>query len=855
MGKIFSDKSKRGTILRIALSVLMIVFFVCIVIVYYSMLYSSTRENVINNGRVNAVESADQISNCMSASMDILKLASYTLDNMIESGRSQEEILDYMTNETIAIGDSLISNTTGVYGYIRGQYMDGSGWDPGPGYDPTTRPWYLEGIAGKGEIVIVDPYVDLDTGSIMIAITKTLGDGKSVVGIDLMMNDLQDIVEQHVAEGRSYSEFIINGKGMIIAHSDEALAGSNIYGGKDELFTEIADKILKEKKGYFYLKQQDRDYMVYVMPIENNWTCVSVIDATDDFKKLGTPLFVTILSAFIMIIALAFIVIRSEENSRLARENSLKSEKAEAASEAKSSFLSNMSHEIRTPINAILGMNEMILREAKDESILEYSDTIKSAGSSLLSLINDILDFSKIEAGKIEIIPVEYDVSSVINDLVNMIRPRADAKDLILKLDIDRQIPRILNGDEVRLKQIITNILTNAVKYTEKGSITFSMSHRKISSEPDAVFLDVSVSDTGIGIREEDIRKLFSKFERIDEERNRNIEGTGLGMSITQSLLKLMDSTLEVHSVYGEGSTFSFLLKQKVMSWDPVGDYEAAYRVHLKRQDRYEESFTAPSASVLVVDDNQMNLMVFKSLIKQTMITVDTAPGGDEGIVMSRRKKYDILFIDHMMPGKDGIETLREIREERGNLNASTPAISLTANAVAGARDQYIEAGFDDYLSKPIDSAQLEKMLMDLLPDDKLVFHANGTDENARGGKKVAIITFRKSAVVNGIVKKLSDLGVDVTSAVVDNDTIPDDGYKLFAVYLPNGICDDSAQRDLLKAVCERASSDNTGLIIIGDDHEKEELGNTIEAVCRCKWLARPVDIDRLKEMIDTETK
>ncbi len=364
------------------------------------------------------------------------------------------------------------------------------------------------------------------------------------------------------------------------------------------------------------------------------------------------------------------------------------SEKALAASEAKSAFLSNMSHEIRTPINAILGMNEMILRECDDENLLTYSESIKIAGSTLLGLINDILDFSKIEAGKIEIIPVNYDLSSVINDLVNMVQTRLDDKGLELKLNIDKSTPKLLYGDEVRIKQIISNILTNAVKYTEKGSVTLSVGYEKV--DDDNVLIKVSVKDTGIGIKEEDMKKLFSEFERIEESRNRNIEGTGLGMSITKTLLDMMDSGLEVESVYGEGSCFSFALKQHVVKWEELGDYEKSYMDMLKGQVKSRERFTAPDARVLVVDDNTMNLMVFKSLLKRTKVKIDMAESGDEGLSLAYDKKYDMIFLDHMMPEKDGIETLHEMKSLKNNPNLDTPTVCLTANAISGARDMYI---------------------------------------------------------------------------------------------------------------------------------------------------------------------
>ncbi|MBR1859156.1 MAG: response regulator, partial [Selenomonadaceae bacterium] len=426
---------------------------------------------------------------------------------------------------------------------------------------------------------------------------------------------------------------------------------------------------------------------------------------------------VMLVTFFVILLMLIFAVrymMRTREAESLAREKVL----ADSANKAKSDFLSNMSHEIRTPINAIMGMDEMILRETKESSTLEYAENLQGAARNLLGLVNDILDFSKIEAGKMEIIPVEYHISSLLNDLVNMIQARANKKGLEFKINVSPNTPSVLFGDEIRIKQVITNILTNAVKYTEKGSITLDVDYKEKGT--DSIILVVSVTDTGIGIKQEDIAKLFSAFERIEEERNRTIEGTGLGMNITQRLLKLMGSKLYVDSVYGKGSTFSFHIEQKVMNSEPVGDFQQNYKHSLNQHKEYHVSFTAPNARILVVDDTVMNLTVVKGLLKQTQIKIDTAESGYDCLEMVQKNNYDLIFLDHRMPGMDGIETLKEMKDLPACLNADTPVISLTANAISGAREQYIAAGFKDYLTKPINSIHLENMLVKYLPKDKV---------------------------------------------------------------------------------------------------------------------------------------
>lgn len=836
--KIFSLYSFK----RLMIFPAMALVFIAIIIVYHGLLMNYADQSIVENSELNASRTAKEIELYLSSGMDTIEEASYTLDRMLEKGASHDAVLDFLTEETNILQNTTFIETTGLYACIHDEYHDGSGWDPGPDYNPKERPWYTEAMEGNGDIVFVNPYLDLYSNEIVMTLAQRLKDGKSVIAIDITLGKLQEIIENNYNQYTNAITMVISANGMVVAHSVPGEIGKNYLEDTGSFGSKAYTTALESEETFFDFDQDNRQYTACSVEISNGWKCITVADAETVYSPAKKMVVLGISAILLTLIVFAAVMyyygkrnyesrrleillkssadiymslcdfdmvnntvteiknvnpaisqavktvdhnasevfcnvmkmlpdsptkqmaidftdlstindrmmdkdtdvieyysfggkwvrarlIVSERNEEgkilhvlwmledITEEKEIRdslvdrSERAMAASEAKSAFLSNMSHEIRTPINAVLGMNEMILRESDDDHIISYANMIKSAGNSLLSLINDILDFSKIESGKMQIVPSEYDFGEFLNDIVNVIKVRIKEKGLDMKLDIDPMIPRGLFGDEVRLKQIITNILSNAAKYTEKGTVTLKAELDKVASDEYRAIITFSIKDTGVGIRKEDFEKLFKEFERIDEKKNRKIEGTGLGMAISKNLLDMMGSELKVESEYGQGSEFSFILRQGIRNSEPVGDITELFNDFARRQNNYVPMFTAENARVLVVDDLAVNLVVFKGLLKKTKITVDTASSGKDGIDLTKINKYDIIFLDHLMPEMDGIETLDAIRSDDANINRETVAVCLTANAVTGAKEFYMENGFDDYLTKPINSDQLEKMI------------------------------------------------------------------------------------------------------------------------------------------------
>ncbi len=473
-----------------------------------------------------------------------------------------------------------------------------------------------------------------------------------------------------------------------------ALTFTNLPYGRYKLHVEVLDGTTRET-------ELDRVFDFYKEP------------------KITELLWVRLLLVLAAMGVVAFIVWRVLLETIIRRQNEelkVAKDEADRANTAKSRFLANMSHEIRTPINTILGMDEMILREDKSlpvkaysYSVTGYARSIKRATESLLGLVNDILDLSKIESGKMNLVEREYDTAEFLRAITTMIRVKANEKDLLFNIDIDPEIPSKLYGDDGKIKQVILNMLTNAVKYTKQGSFTLRL--KLMGKEGDHCSIHYSVQDTGMGIKPEDMEKLFSAFERLDEKENSGIQGTGLGLNISRQFVELMGDELECESEYGKGSKFFFTLSQRIVDETPMGEFSETEAS--SDEDEYVPLFVAPEARVLVVDDNEMNLLVIKSLLKETKVIIDTATSGRQCLEKINSANYDIILLDHMMPGMDGIETLHELRKTHPDI----PVLALTANAVSG-EEYYVKEGFQGYLSKPVEGDRLEAKLKEFLPPE-----------------------------------------------------------------------------------------------------------------------------------------
>ena len=736
------------------ISLILVFIFVVVMVVYTSRLMyraSVSNSNAVIEDRMLNISS--MIENHLNTAENVLHVTADAVHHMLISGSTPTRIHEFLVEETNNVSEQFDENYNGIYGYIMSKYMDGLNWEPPEGYDPKTRDWYVIAQQNPDEVVFVPPYIDAQTGNMIISVCRMLPDRQNVISLDVQLKGIQSMMQELTLNGKGYG-FVVDDTGLIIAHRDEGKKGTNLKdseGGEEYL-----NAIREAGSGSFSYKCDGEKSTVFVNSIMNDWYVVMVVSDHELYEEVRSQLVVNVLictAIFIMIAAFYYVghkneqryaksmeEMKLEEQKALYEKRVLELEKdtANASNKAKSDFLANMSHEIRTPMNAIIGMDEMILRTSPADPVKKYALGIQSAGKTLLSIINDILDLSKIESGKMELVPVEYSFASVMNDVVNMTMKKAQDKGLKYNLSVSESIPSVMLGDEIRIRQVMLNLINNAIKYTPEGSVSVD-----VSFDSEEQMLQVVISDTGIGIKNEDLGKLFESFSRLEEDRNRHIEGTGLGLNITMRLVKMMDGSIGVNSRYGEGTTFTARMKQVVIDETPVGDFAQNILKLQEHTEEYRPGLIAPAARILVVDDNDMNLEVIDGLLEETKIRVTMAQSGHECLEILKDRNFDVIFLDQMMPGMSGVQTLEEIK--RTSLAKDTPIIALTADAIVGARDNYIKEGFTDYLSKPVMYDALEAILLKYLDPD-LIQTDTGDEAETEEGEKPVVIAISDSS-------------------------------------------------------------------------------------------------------------
>ena len=715
--------------------ILVFVFVVVMAVYTTKLMYDVAvlNSNAVIEDRMKNASSL--IENHLNTAENVLQITADSVHHMLISGSTPARIHEFLVEETDNVTAQFGENYHGLYGYIMSKYMDGLNWEPPEGYDPKSRDWYIVAQEHEGEVAFVPPYVDAQTGNLIISVCRMLPDRQNILSLDLQLNGIQDVTRELTVNGKGYG-FVMDETGLIIAHRDEGKKGTHLDDTVDG--AKLLATIKETGSGSFSQKSGGKRNTYFVNNIKNDWYVVMVVGNDDLYGAVTSQLVVNVIICLLifLLIAIFYYVGHRNEQDYTKRMEEMKLEEqkavydrkvlelekdaANASNKAKSDFLANMSHEIRTPMNAIIGMDEMILRTSPEDPVRRYALNIQSAGKTLLSIINGILDFSKIESGKMDLIPVDYGFASVMNDIVNMTAKKAYDKGLVYDLQVSEDIPSVLHGDEIRVRQVMLNLINNAIKYTHEGSVGVAVSFDKPSG-----LLSVCVKDTGIGIKEEDLDKLFGSFQRLEEDKNRNIEGTGLGLNIAMRLARMMGGDIKVESTYGKGTVFTATMKQDVVDETPVGDFVQNLSKAREDTDAYRPTLIAPNARILIVDDNEMNLEVIGSLLEETKIKVMTASSGQECLSRLKERSFDVILLDQMMPGLSGVQTLEEIKKQ--NLAPNTPVVALTADAIVGARENYIKEGFTDYLSKPVMYDALEAILQKYL-DPALIETAEEAD-------------------------------------------------------------------------------------------------------------------------------
>ena len=686
----------------------MLVFLVTIAvtgIAGYSF-YRTTKGNINLQGKLNVVQSAKEFDAYLLIRKNTVILAGHVVDEMIKRGRSNSEILEYMEAESVSIKRTIDKDYTGLYGWINHEYLDGVGWVPDEDYVPTERPWYLETISDDRDITFVRPYLDEQTKTVLTTMSQTLSDGVSVIALDVTLSRIEEITEELARHAAGTLGIVLDDTGQVIAHSDRSELGKNYLEESGTLGAALAEKLFREKAREFELRFDGRNYMVFTEEIEGGWQAISLINTRVFYRPLTIVL--SLMTLFMLLEAYVFIsVIYNQSAKNLAIASA---EEAHSASQAKSRFLSQMSHEIRTPINAIIGLDTIALN---DETISprtrEELNKIGASARHLLSIINDILDMSRIESGRM---PLKEDVFSFrefLEQICIIIDGQCEDKGLQFEFIRVEPLNEHYIGDSMKLKQSLINILGNSVKFTEPpGKVTFTVEQK--SFENDKAILCFTIHDTGIGMDKEFIPKLFEAFSQEDSGNTSRYGGSGLGMAITGSFIKILGGEIKVESEKGVGSTFTVTVPLSKVN---EVDYQKTEKEELPAQD-----FSLAGLHILIAEDQEMNAEILAELLEIEEADSEWAENGQRAVEIfetSNPGQFDAILMDMRMPVMDGLTATREIRKLSRPDAQEIPIIALSANAFEEDVKQCLQAGMNAHLPKPVDIDKLKETLNEMI--------------------------------------------------------------------------------------------------------------------------------------------
>jgi len=661
-----------------------------------------------------------------------------------------------------------------LFAYIEGlpgesEVLSGFGWKFPEDQDPTDRPWYQGAVAAGGEVAVTSPYRSLRSKELVITFSQAIfddnGERIAVVGLNMQISEIGDNIINIALDSGGYG-MLIDPELTIIAHANPDFIGRDIYDPELPLMVFLDDIAAgKNIEGESFVNWMGEETIIYLRHLPNDWYVGLLTPRGPYYQSVNDMMIILSLLGAALAAALILILIQIDRAK----------DRASEESRQKSAFLANMSHEIRTPLNAVIGLSELVLETDEWNGESKYKlEQINNAGRTLLSTVNDILDISKIESGKFELVPVTYDIPSVLNDASTQSILHMGEKAIEFKMNISENLPTKLFGDELRIKQILNNLLTNALKYTREGTVELTADCVR---EGDSVWLTFKVSDTGIGIKQENMAMLFNDYAQMDLPANRKIVGTGLGLSIAKRLVELMDGQITAESSYGKGSVFTVRLLQKHVTDDMIGHdvVESLKSFHYSEDKRKSFSTTKrlslPYARVLIVDDVVTNLDVAKGLMKPYQMEVDCVTSGWEAVeaVYNDNIRYNAIFMDHMMPGIDGIEATRLIREIGTEYAKNVPIIALTANAIVGNEEIFLNKGFQAFVSKPIEISRLDAVIKEWIRDkeqEKRYVRSDDPGSDVEQAKVVDLLFFKDDIYGLNIEKGLRRFSGDTVAYI-----------------------------------------------------------------------------------------